>query len=70
MSKRAKIQECRDCRKKPLTKDEIGLVRKLLDENAREFFCLDCLANLLDCAPEDLIEKAEEFKNEGCKLFQ
>ena len=71
MAKRSqKLHECRDCHKRPLTKDELGATRKLLDPDAREFYCLDCLANLLDCTVEDITTKIEEFKEEGCKLFE
>ncbi len=32
--------------------------------------CLDCLAAYLDCDVDALLEKIEEFKDEGCVLFQ
>ena len=35
----------------------------------KEFFCLECLAEFLECETDDLIAKIEEFKNEGCTLF-
>ena len=34
------------------------------------FYCLDCLAEYLDCTVQELLDKIEEFKEEGCKLFE
>ncbi len=52
-----------------LSKDEIGLNRKLLGDRSKTSFCLNCLAVHLDATVADLLEKIEDFKNEGCKLF-
>lgn len=30
---------------------------------------IDCLAEYLDCTVQELLDKIEEFKEEGCKLF-
>lgn len=61
--------DCISCFKQNLDKDTIALNKKLLGKNIKEFYCLDCLANYLGCTAEDLIEKIEEFKEEGCELF-
>lgn len=61
---------CYVCGKSPLTKDEIGLTQKLLDRNTKQFYCLDCLAEYLEVTTEELNDKLEEFKDEGCTLFQ
>ena len=61
--------ECSSCRKKPLSKDEVGICKKLLGKSPKAYFCLDCLASYLDTTVDDLVEKIEEFKEEGCKLF-
>ena len=66
----AKSYSCKICFKENLTKDEIGVTRKLIDKNAKEFFCLNCLADFLGCTVDELLEKIEEFKEEWCKLFQ
>lgn len=52
-----------------LTKDEIGINRKLIDPEMEEFQCLDCLAQELDTTAEILLMKIEEFKEDGCTLF-
>lgn len=60
---------CIACGKKPLSKDEIGINKKLLGEQVENFYCMDCLADYLEVETQDLLDKIEEFKEEGCKLF-
>ena len=60
---------CRLCGRRGLNKTEIGLNKKLLDPDAKRFFCLACLAGYLETEPEVLKEKAREFKRQGCPLF-
>jgi len=60
--------QCRQC-EEPVSKDAAGLNKKLLNEDAKQFFCLYCLADFLDVTTEDLAHKIEEFKFEGCTLF-
>ena len=52
-----------------LCKDEIALNKKLISKNTKQFLCFNCLANHLDTSVEELKEKIEEFKEEGCTLF-
>ena len=59
---------CCNCDKE-LTKDEIGISKKMLGRNIINFFCIDCLAEYLECTPEEITDKIEQFKEEGCKLF-
>lgn len=61
--------ECFACRKKQLSKDEIGLNKKMLGRKIKQFYCLDCFAEYLDVTTEELLGKIEEFKEQGCKLF-
>lgn len=63
-----KKQYCIDC-EKPLEKNEIGLNKKLLGDSSKYCYCLHCLANFLDVTEEELKNKIEDFKAEGCKLF-
>jgi len=65
-----KKQECKICFKSPLSKDEIGINKKLLGTDMKSFFCLDCLADYLECTENELLDKIEEFKEEGCTLFK
>ena len=51
-------------------KNAVGLNKKLLGENVSKFYCLSCLADNLGVTVEDLLPKIEEFKAQGCKLFE
>lgn len=62
-------KSCYLCEKEALSKNEIGLAKKLLDKNSKRFYCLDCLAEFLEVDIEFLLAKIEEFKEQGCKLF-
>ena len=61
-------KECCDCGR-ALKKDEVALTRKLIDVDTEEFYCLDCLSEFLGCTVQDLKEKIQEFKEQGCSLF-
>lgn len=61
---------CISCAQQNLSKDTVGINKKLLGKNIKNFYCMDCLAEFLGCTVDDLIEKIEEFKDEGCTLFK
>ena len=61
--------DCVICKKKNLDKDTIGINKKLWGEDIVNFYCMDCLANYLGVTVDELLEKIEQFKAEGCKLF-
>lgn len=63
-------KKCYVCGKTPLSKNEVGLTKKLIGKKTQQFYCLPCLAEYLEVTEEELLAKIEEFKNEGCKLFQ
>ena len=60
---------CIACGKEDLDKDTIGINKKLLGTNIKQFYCMNCLADYLDTTVEELQDKIEEFKEEGCTLF-
>jgi len=60
---------CYVCGKVNLSKNEIGLAKKLLERNTKHFYCLDCLAEYLEVDTEFLLERVDEFKTQGCILF-
>ena len=62
-------RDCIMCGKQNLTKDDVGLNKKLLGTDIKNYYCIDCLAEYLGCSVEELMDKIEEFKAEGCKLF-
>ena len=66
---KTKLVGCSACDKTALTKDEMGICRKLLGNQLQQYYCLSCLAEYLDCTPEDILAKIKQFKAEGCKLF-
>ena len=57
--------DCVICGKEKLNKDTIGINKKLLGESIENFYCMDCLAEYLGCTVQDLLDKIEEFKEEG-----
>ena len=63
------MSTCYVCGKEHLSKDEIGITKKLLGRNEKKMYCLSCLAERLEVTEEELIDKIEEFKEEGCTLF-
>ena len=57
--------ECSSCRKKPLSKDEVGVCKKMLGKGTKKFFCLDCFASYLDTTVEELNEKIENSRRKA-----
>lgn len=51
-------------------KDSQALCRKLLGRNVKKIMCLSCLSNYLEVDEEELQQRIEEFKSEGCTLFK
>ncbi len=64
------IKDCVACGKKNLDKNTIGINKKLLGKDIKTYYCMDCLADYLCCTVQDLLDKIEEFKAEGCALFK
>ena len=65
-----KIKKCRVCGKTPLLKNEIGLNKKFIHRELEDFFCMSCLADYFEMSEDELIEKIDEFKDQGCALFE
>ena len=61
---------CVSCGKTGLVRHEIGINKKLLGEDIEKFYCLDCLAEYIVVPPTAILDKIEEFKEDGCKLFE
>lgn len=60
---------CVSCGKDELNKDTIGINKKMLGKDIKNLYCMECLADYLGCTVNELFEKIEEFKDEGCSLF-
>ena len=65
-----KMVDCYICGKKNISKNEIRIKKKLMGKSSKNFYCISCLAEQLEVTTEELQDKIEEFKNEGCKLFE
>ncbi|MBQ6175323.1 MAG: hypothetical protein IKS31_10585 [Clostridia bacterium] len=61
---------CAACGRGPLTRDEIGLTKKLINRGAEACYCLDCLAARFRVGREALAQMAEAFRDAGCTLFR
>lgn len=70
MKKNNKSVCCSSCYKIPLTKNEIGASKKLLGTDVEQYYCIDCLSAYLEVTPEEIEDKIQMFKEEGCTLFQ
>ena len=46
-----------------------GINKKLLGTDIQNYYCMNCLAEYLECSVEELLDKIEEFKEQGCTLF-
>ena len=68
--RKVKKVSCVSCGKEALEKNEIGINKKLLGEQVKSFYCMDCLADYLGVSVQDILDKIEEFKDQGCKLFE
>lgn len=60
--------KCALCGKSPLSRDIIGINKKLMGKKCPPL-CMDCLSDRLDVTVQDLLDKIEDFKEEGCTLF-
>lgn len=61
--------DCKICGEQKLSKDCVALNKKLLGKDQTDFYCMNCLADYLDCSVDILYDKIEQFKEEGCTLF-
>ncbi|MBE5810911.1 MAG: hypothetical protein E7318_08265 [Clostridiales bacterium] len=69
MPERAGSPVCIRCHT-PLSSDEVGLTKKLINRGSREFQCYSCLAEHFRVSVELLKEKVEQFREMGCLLFE
>lgn len=68
MKRMIKAVKCSLCGAE-LDKIAVGLNKKLIGKKVTRLFCLFCLAGHLDVTIEELIEKVDEFREQGCTLF-
>ncbi len=63
------MEHCKTCGRE-LTRDEIGLTKKLINRGATEFLCLACLAKKFDMTEKECQTLIAHFREAGCHLFQ
>lgn len=61
---------CYICGKANLTRNEIGLNKKLMGRDVKKLHCFQCLADYLELSVDELEEQVQEFKDAGCVLFE
>ena len=66
---RGKQINCAYCDKEKLSKNEIGLNKKLIHQQIERMMCLTCLAAYFETTEEKLKEIIEILKRQGCSLF-
>ena len=62
-------ERCQKCGKE-LSKDEIGLHKKLFNRAADSFLCISCSAAYFGVSVALLEKKVQQFKEMGCVLFK
>ena len=65
----SKELDCAYCDKENLSKDVIGLNKKIVHRQIQRLLCLSCMAVYFETTEDELCEKIEEFKRQGCALF-
>ena len=60
---------CKQCGA-PLTPDEVGLTKKLINRGCTEYLCYGCMASHFQVTVELLHEKVRQFREMGCTLFE
>ena len=60
---------CYRCGREPLSRDEVGLNRKVVNRAVERFLCLSCLAQEFGESEEALIAFADRLRAQGCTLF-
>jgi len=68
MSGRRQV-DCAYCGKEKLSRNDIGLNKKLVHEQTGRMMCLTCMADDFETTEEELKEMIEGFKRQGCALF-
>jgi hypothetical protein len=61
---------CAYCDKENLSRNHIGLNKKLIHHQIERMMCLACLSEYFETTEEELEEMIEIFKRQGCALFE
>jgi len=52
-----------------LSRDEIGLHKKLVNRGSKQFCCIHCLSEEFKVSEKELRELIERYRESGCTLF-
>lgn len=52
-----------------LSRDEIGLSRKLINRGTTSFYCFACLEDMFHIPRTKLDEMIEAYRSAGCSMF-
>jgi hypothetical protein len=63
------MDTCKICGRE-VTRDEIGLTKKLINRGTTEFLCMTCLAKKFDMTETECRTLIDHFREAGCHLFQ
>jgi len=63
------MEKCLTCGR-ALTRDEIGLSKKLINRGATEYKCIACLSAYYQVSEQRLHELIEQYRAQGCVLFE
>lgn len=66
---RRKVIDCAFCGKENLSKDVIALNKKMINRQIERMQCLTCMAAYFETTEEELNERIQSFKYQGCALF-
>lgn len=62
-------ERCYRCGRTGLSRDEIGLNRKVVNRAVERFLCLSCLAAEFGESEAALVAYADRLREQGCTLF-
>jgi hypothetical protein len=65
-----KKHQCHICGADKLPKDIVAANKKFFGTRLEKFFCLPCLAEFFGVTEQDILDKIEGFKEDGCALFK
>ncbi len=63
------MPECICCGK-ALSRNDVGATKKLINRGAEEFLCIPCLAQKFKVSEDLIYKKIEEWREQGCMLFE
>ncbi len=65
------IMNCKNCGKENLSGDELAIYRKMVNREASEFLCIDCLADYFKCSRSDIEDRINYYRKcRRCALFR